>query len=99
MNTIHRRSAWGIAFAGFIMTATAACGSETAVAPANISDPIEQERTVSSTQDADACLGQRLMSADQWERAARACTSQPASADERREAQSRMDAYGRVPQP
>ncbi len=45
MNTIHRRSAWGIAFAGFIMTATAACGSETAIAPSNISDPIQQDRT------------------------------------------------------
>jgi len=99
MNTIHRRSAWGIAFAGFIMTATAACGSETAIAPANISDPIQQDRSTSSTPDAKACLGQRLMSADQWERAARACTPQPATADDRRAAQLRMEAYGRIPHP
>ncbi len=45
MNTIHRRSAGAIAFAAFVMTATAACGSDTAVAPANISDPVEQVGT------------------------------------------------------
>ena len=45
MNTIHRRSVAAIAFAAFVMTTTAACGSETAVAPANISDPVEQAQT------------------------------------------------------
>ena len=100
MNTTHRRWAPAIAFAGLVMAATAACGSDTPVAPANVSDPIQQEMTAPETRGSQACMGQRLMSADHWDRTARGCTpARPASADELRAAQSRMDVYRRIPNP
>ena len=103
MNTTHRRWAPAIAFAGLVMAATAACGSDTPVAPANVSDPIQQEMTAPKTQGTEGCMGQQLMSADHWDRTARGCTparpAQPSSADELRAAQSRMDVYRRIPNP
>jgi len=55
MNTIHHRSAWGIALATVALTFTSACGSEIATEPANIGGVVEQEQ--SSPAPRNPCSG------------------------------------------
>jgi len=95
MNTTPRRSALGIAFAGLVLAATAACGSGTDVAPAKISDPIP--KTSPAPGPAEACPGKAFYSADQWARTVGSCTKHPANPDEIRAAESRKDDQGRIP--
>ena len=63
MNTIHHRSAWGIALATVALTFTSACGSEIATAPGSVGDVADQEQT--SPAPRNPCFG----SADYAERA------------------------------
>ncbi|HET7195771.1 MAG TPA: hypothetical protein VFI99_12365 [Nocardioides sp.] len=56
MNTIHHRSAWGIALATVALAFTSACGTEIATEPANIGGVVEQEQS-SPAPTRDKCFG------------------------------------------
>lgn len=62
MNTIHHRSAWGIALATVALTFTSACGSEIATAPGSVGNVVDEQKTPAPPRD--ACAG----SADYAER-------------------------------